>query len=108
MPLPTMGEVMNKRASVSLFAAFLSAITSGCASNVAESRRQRDVAYCRSLGVPDGAQLAQCAANQDLARTQRSLAAIQAGNALIQASQPRPVTATTCNRFGGQVVCNTY
>jgi len=67
--------------------------------------REKDAAYCRSLGVSDGSQLAQCVANQDLARSQRSLAAIHAGNAMIQASQPRPMTTTTCNRVGNQVVC---
>lgn len=72
----------------------------GC-SNV----RERDTAYCRSLGLTDGNQLAQCVAQQDQSRTQRSLAAMQAGSQMIQASQPRAVTTTTCNRVGNQLVC---
>lgn len=70
----------------------------------------RDDAYCKSIGA-SGDMYAQCRMQQDANRqdrARRSAAMMIAGAQIMSTPQPRPMTTTTCRRYGQQVICNSF
>ena len=98
------------RADAGLYAVgvFLCLLSTSCASNVQEARKNQDIAYCQSIGAAEGPVLAQCVMSRNDERRQRSMALIAAGNQMIQASEPRQMTTTNCQRTITGVTCQTF
>ncbi len=95
----------------------LGAALAGCKTDaVIKAEAAQDHEQCASMGYERGTELylrcrqlkAGVRLNEEAIQQQRGQALMQAGAAMMAASQPKPVTTTNCNRFMNQVTCQSY